>query len=337
MIDRMLATSNLEVRICEGPAVGTPFPEARAEGRGRRAPGARRRLERLGAERIEYMPSAEFDEPSAAAEILGPEPPASPVALKKPSAGLPSYLKSLYRTPLLTREQEVYLFRRYNYLKHQAAGLRNRLVESSSAPSAADLDLVEGHLAEAAALKKRLVEANLRLVIHIVKRCYGHLTSFFELVSDGNLALLQAVEKFDYRRGVKFGTYAAWVIRRRFARVIPLEHCHQSRFVTGADDLMFVSLARSVNHPAGVAERELTTVVPRWIEQGLEQLPQREREVIRRRFGIGRRECSQTLKEVGFELGITKERVRQIEARALARLQQVISPEALEVVYPGLM
>lgn len=337
MIDRMVTVRGTGMQAADGPALATALPEAQAEGRFRRISAPRRRLAGLLAENIEYVYSPEFDDRSAAAAILGPEPPGSTAPLKKPPAGLPSYLRSLYRTPLLTREQEVYLFRRYNYLKHQAVSLRDRLAAATSAPSSADLGRVESLLADAAASRKRIVESNLRLVIHIVKRCYGNFATFFDLVSDGNLALIQAVEKFDYTRGVKLGTYAAWVIRRRFARVIPLEYNRQSRFVTGAEDLMSLNVAQSVNRASGAVERELTTVVPQWIEQGLGQLSERECEVIRRRFGIGRMGGSQTLKEVGRELGITKERVRQIEVRALARLQQLISPEAFEVVYPDLV
>jgi len=299
--------------------------------------GAQGLWARLSAEPVEYVDSPEFRAPSAGRTILGPEPPASSVAVKGAPAGLPSYLRSLYRTALLTREQEIYLFRRYNYRKYQAARLRDRLLRRGAPPSAAELGRLESWLADAASIRRRLVEANLRLVIHVVKRSYADGNAFFELVSEGNLALMQAVEKFDYRRGVKFGTYAAWVIRRRFARVIPLEHCRRTRFVTGADEVLSLDVTRTVNHPTGAVERELTVMVPRWIEQGLGQLLDREREVICRRFGIGRQGGSQTLKDIGRELGITKERVRQIETRALAKLQQLISPEAVEVVYPGLM
>jgi RNA polymerase sigma factor (sigma-70 family) len=299
--------------------------------------GAQGRWARLSAEFIDYVDSPEFTASSASKVILGPAPPPSPAGTKGPPAGLPSYLRSLYQTALLTREQEVYLFRRYNYRKYRFSQLRDRLLRRAAPPSVADLDRLESWLDDAVSLRRRLVESNLRLVVHIVKRSYADGNAFFELVSEGNLALMQAVEKFDYLRGVKFGTYAAWVIRRRFARVIPLERCRRTRFVTGSDELLLLDVTRTVNHPTGAVERELTAMVPRWIEQGLDQLPDREREVIRRRFGIGREDGSQTLKDIGRELGITKERVRQIETRALAKLQQIISPEAVEVVYPGLM
>ena len=341
MIERGSEVMTVDVAVSGQFAESLPSLRTRPMGlagrpSGRRVSASRRRAARLIEQTIDFVANDEFERRDAAEEIFGPEPPESTVTLKKPPTGLPSYLRSLYRTPLLTREQELYLFRRYNYVKYLAAGAQRRLRDAAS-PRAADMDRLESLLEEAGQLKTRLVKGNLRLVIHIVKRCNDNFANFFELVSDGNLALIQAVEKYDYARGVKFGTYATWVIRRRFARVIPQERSHKSRFVTGTEDLMFISVAHGVNQAENPVERELKSVVPQWIEDGLQQLPDREREVIQRRFGVGSSSVAQTLKEVGHDLGITKERVRQIETRALAKLQRLISPEAVEVVYPGLM
>src|SRR5262249_14679004 len=140
----------------------------------------------------------------------------------KPPAGLPPYLASLYGdAPLLSREQEAHLFRKMNYLKYRAAKLREALDPARA--RTADLDEYERLQGEALAVKNQIIRANLRLVVSIAKKRVGTTNNFFELVSDGNMSLIRAVEKFDFARGFKFSTYASWAIMKNFARSIPEE------------------------------------------------------------------------------------------------------------------
>ena len=94
------------------------------------------------------------------------------------------------------------------------------------------MDQIEKLYDEAVATKNQIIRANLRLVVSIAKRHVGPAENFFELVSDGNMSLIRAVEKFDYARGNKFSTYASWAIMKNFARTIPDEHRHRDRFRT---------------------------------------------------------------------------------------------------------
>ena len=105
--------------------------------------------------------------------------------------------------PLLTREQEVWLFRKFNYLKHKAAKLRTQI--DPEKPSSRLMDQIDALYEEIVALKNRLVRSNLRLVVSIAKRRVSPGDTFFDLVSDGNMSLIRAVEKFDYARGNKIG------------------------------------------------------------------------------------------------------------------------------------
>ena len=118
-----------------------------------------------------------------------------------------------------------------NYLKYKAAKLREQ-ARCRPGPSAALMDQIEELYEEAVATKNQIIRANLRLVVSIAKRHVGPAENFFELVSDGNMSLMRAVEKFDYARGYKFSTYASWAIMKNFARTIPDEHRHQDRFRT---------------------------------------------------------------------------------------------------------
>ncbi len=173
---------------------------------------------------LDYIPNDRFKRMSANQQqvVLGlpPENPRPVKAVARP-VGLPPYLASMYETPLLTREQEQHLFRKMNYLKHKASVLRERL--DLRRPSLTAMSQIEQLGGEAVRIKNDIVRANLRLVVSIAKRYAtgpGHL---FELISDGNMSLIRAVEKFDFARGFRFSTYASWAIMKNFARTIPAE------------------------------------------------------------------------------------------------------------------
>ena len=163
---------------------------------------------------LDYIDNQQFrclSSENRAREILGPTPE-NDLATKKPRlpSGLPAYLASLYDVPLLTREQETHLFRKMNYLKHEASNLRETL--DMDRPNRRLMDRIENLYEESVATKNLIISANLRLVVSIAKRYVGPAEDFFELVSDGNLSLLRAVEKFDVSRGNSFSTYATWAI-----------------------------------------------------------------------------------------------------------------------------
>jgi RNA polymerase primary sigma factor/RNA polymerase sigma factor len=234
----------------------------------------------------------------------------------------------LYEVPLLTREQEQYLFRKFNYLKFKATRLRNELDPSRARSSL--MDEIERLYDQAVTVKNQIVRANLRLVVSIAKRHVGPTDNFFELVSDGNMSLIRAAEKFDYARGNKFSTYASWAIMKNFARTIPDEHKRRDRFRTSQAEMF--GAAPDVRTDQYGQESAQTQRVSQ-IGKILERLDDREQKIIISRFGLDHALEPLTLKEVGYEMGVTKERVRQIEARALAKLRQAAHDEKIEV--PG--
>jgi len=292
------------------------------------------RAKELLGEPIDYMASPDFERPNADTLILGD--PVAEAALegeakRQPAApkGLPIYLKSLYKTPLLTRDQEQALFRRYNYLKYKAARLRARLRDSRAA-KVEDIEQIERFLEEANRVKNRIIQSNLRLVVNIAKRHVGAQANFFELISDGNMSLIRAVDKFDYTRGFKFSTYGSWAIMKNFARSVPQEGVRRDRFMTGRDELL--EMSRDLRFEGEEPYQEPDISVRQSIEKVLEQLGPREREIVMRRFGLGDAGGPQTLEEVGRHFGVTKERIRQIETRALGKLRGLLKPETLEAV-----
>jgi len=274
---------------------------------------------------LDFIPNARFSRKGADAAILGPMPEPETAAKKarRPS-GLPPYLASLYEMPLLNREQEAHLFRKYNYLKFKAAKLRDQL--DPAQPKSSLMDEIEALQQQAVALKNEIARANLRLVVSIAKRHVTPDQNFFELVSDGNMSLLRAIEKFDFSRGNKFSTYASWAIMKNFARTIPGEFKHRDRFRTSQDEL-FAATQEHRGNP--LVEEGQQNQREAQIERILRRLDEREQKIITSRFGLDHAQEPQTLKEVGASLGVTKERIRQIEARALSKLRQAAQEEKI--------
>ena len=277
---------------------------------------------------LDYMYNEEFDRPNAETRILGPAAgvAAKPRKKTRVPAGLPPYLASLYEVPLLTREQEQHLFRKFNYLKHRASQLRAELDPARAKSSL--MDRIEALYDEAVQTKNQIVQANLRLVVSIAKRHVSGSDDFFGLVSDGNMSLIRAVEKFDYSRGNKFSTYASWAIMKNFARTIPDEFKHRDRFRTSHDEMF---TAREDERTDRYEQESAQHLRQQQIGRILSRLDEREQKIIISRFGLDHRQEPLTLKEVGHEMGVTKERVRQIEARALNKLRQAAQEERIEL------
>ena len=237
-------------------------------------------------------------------------------------------MASLYRVPLLNKEQEVHYFRKMNYLKFRAADLREGL--DVHKPKAKQMDQVESLLDQATDVKNLLIRSNLRLVVSIAKRHFKPHANFFEMVSDGNMSLIRAIEKFDYSRGNKFSTYATWAIMKNFARSIPAEHTRLDRFRTGSEEVF----QSSPDERTDQFEQELTNQRQHEaIMSILEQLDSREKDIILFRFGLQQGSEPKTLKQVGLHFGVTKERIRQLEARALNKLRKIAQEARLDI--PG--
>jgi RNA polymerase primary sigma factor len=255
------------------------------------------------------------------------------------------YLRSIGRVPLLTREDEVRLAKR---------------IEQNDMSA-----------------KNALIEANLRLVVSIAKRYTGRGLTLLDLIQEGNMGLIRAVEKFDWRRGFKFSTYATWWIRQAITRAladqsrtirIPVHMVERMNRVARARRML---IQKNNREPSPEEIGELVEMTPKKVEEilklgqepvsletpvggedgdaslgdfiedaagdrplevvanrirdadllkVLDSLPWRERRVIELRYGLGDR-GPMTLEDIGHEVGVTRERVRQIESKTLAMLK----------------
>jgi RNA polymerase primary sigma factor len=289
------------------------------------------------------------------------------------------YLREIGRVPLLTAADEVSLSQAYE------AGEEARGILEGGEPPKADSRRLNEDARKGALAKGRLIEANLRLVVSIAKRYAGRGMLFLDLIQEGNLGLIRAVEKFDWRRGFKFSTYATWWIRQAITRAladqsrtirIPVHMVETLQRVLKVQreiaqrlgrEPSFEELAKDVGMPPErVAEILRMTLDPvsletpvgeeddsrlgdfiedeaadqplqvacrslmnDYLSEILDMLTDRERQVIQLRYGLTDGH-PRTLEEVGKEFGVTRERIRQIETRTLAKLRHPTKVRMLE-------
>jgi RNA polymerase primary sigma factor len=312
-------------------------------------------------------------EPDIEAEVVQPVELArvSPIDERAPDL-VRQYLREIGRVPLLSAIEEVELARSVE------AGLfaEERLAVEP------DLDpVLRSELRQIALLgrdaKRKLIEANLRLVVSVAKRYVGRGLPLLDLIQEGNVGLIRAVEKFDYAKGYKFSTYATWWIRQAISRAL----ADQSRTIrmpvhvvetmnkllrvqrqlsqrlgreprivelaheTGLDEARVIDLLALASEPLSLhtpvgeaADNELGDLIEDGdyeapaelvaqlmlkghIDRILASLGEREQAVVRLRYGLDDGEM-RTLEEVGRQFGVTRERVRQIEAKTLAKLRR---------------
>ena len=274
------------------------------------------RLERLSRRKVRFIDDPLFHQDDAGAiidQLLATEElaAASSIEERRVPRDLPPYLQDLYRTPLLTPGRERALFLKLNYHKYQFVILRRRL--EPRAARMRDLDALEAHLHAATAAKNTILRANLRLVVSIARKHLRPGLSLMELVSDGNMTLMRAVDGFDVQRGNKLSTYATLALMKGFARSVPAMQLGQS--ASSLDDRMLAGLADSGGaRKDHFADREHVRVL-------LANLSERERGLISARYGLDA-DPNRTVDTAARDLGISRHRARQIEKIALAKLRK---------------
>lgn len=307
-------------------------------------------------------------EPDSDADLIADLPDLGDIAFDDP---VRMYLQEIGQVPLLTAEQEVELAK----AMEAGAAARQRL-DREEYTSARERFELERAVQQGQDARHHLIQANLRLVVSIAKKYTSYGLTMMDLVQEGNIGLMRAVEKFDYKKGHKFSTYATWWIRQAITRAIADQSrtirlpVHMGEAISQVKrtshrlqqtmqreptpeeiaDAMGISAGKvrrtleasmhplSLEMPVGQegegrmgdfieddristpAEAAAASLLREQLEEVLMKLPERERKIIQLRYGLkdGR---YRTLEEVGIEFGITRERIRQIEAVALRKLR----------------
>lgn len=222
----------------------------------------------------------------------------------------------MMESPLLTTDGETWLFKKMNFLKYQLSIACKKLVANRS--TSKQIDQIDHLLQQIHETRSMIVEANTRLVSSIAHKFSNSTSEYDDLVSEGNMILVNAVDKFDYSRGFRFSTYATHAVQRHYFRFMQRKQKRKKREVSTSTELLSDVVPYSEN------EAPLDyKVAHALIERFQECLDDRETVIIRERFGLNDSESSETLKVVAERVGLSKERVRQLQMRAIEKLQDL--------------
>lgn len=229
------------------------------------------------------------------------------------------------RVPALSYEQEEHLFMRYNYARRQVARILTENAGQRLSTKATRELLAWGHRSLAA--RSVIVRLNMPLVLAMAKRTRLSSIDFNEMVSEGNMALLRSVEKFDCSRGYKFSTYSCRAILKSFSRVAMRASRYRGQFPTEFDPAM--ERSDFVERQRVDVERDCVDELKEILIRNLAGLSDIERTVISERFAVGQppdgsKPAPKTLEQVGTIIGVTKERVRQIQNKALKKIRSAL-------------
>jgi RNA polymerase primary sigma factor len=231
---------------------------------------------------------------------------------------------------ILTGAEEKVLFHQFNYARYRVWRLQQEIWEQPDRrPSPEQAEEVLRWRRKADRIREQIAETNLALVLAMAKRTRMSEVDFADLVSEGNMALLRAVDKFDAGRGYKFSTYACRAILKAFSRQGMKLSKYRQRFPTDFDPKLEKS--NFLETRRADFERDTADEVKRIVQENRADLTSVERTVIEHRFGIeaDENEKPMTLEQVGQIIGVTKERVRQIQNKALAKIRKLMEEGVL--------
>jgi RNA polymerase primary sigma factor len=257
-----------------------------------------------------YMYNGDFDDAALEDSIMAAMPGELLPPMEAPK-GVSSSIQRMCEHGLMNREQEVHLFRQMNFLKHRFAMLQAALTAESSLEQ-----VLRAERCKFAAQRVRnfIIEHNLRLVVSVCRRLWRPGVVMEELVSDANMPLMRAVDKFDYALGFKFATYATWAIQKDSWRKRSTRECN------GIEELENVAPPRRWKDDAAPMPSDESDQSARLA--GLTKgLSERERIILSDRI-MAHSDDQQTLERLAKRFGLTKERVRQIEAALLVKLRE---------------
>lgn len=277
------------------------------------------RLLKYKEKEITYFGERQFSSPQYESEVLAIMPGFEKFERERESiltTNIPPELRLLYQYPLLTKEQEYFLFRQFSYCKYKA----NMLLAQVNFDNVTEAKLrpVDAWVRRASAAKHLAVGCNTRLVGNLAKKQYEYIQNpslefLLTIISDGNVGLTRAVDYFDYRMGLKFSTYATWAILDTIKKGREQRNKYSERMLTGYDDVLYKQVDRCREQPIDFSDRD-------YLAKLVNKLAPRKQEVIERYFGL-RGKPAENLEKIGLRLNLSKERVRQIKEESLDDLR----------------
>jgi len=245
---------------------------------------------------------------------------------RDPKVATVSFLSAVEQCRLLTFEGEQFLFKRLNFLRFRASALQSTLKNRRNTKKTdAEIDRL---LTEAEQTREQIAHANLRLATSISQKHAQSRDEFEEFLAESNAILLNAIDKFDYARGYRFSTYATHAIQRNLFRLI--EKRNKRRKLETPEEVAIQTAASPTVDPDQPTDQDVQDAFEAIMSRIGDALDDREQFIVRQRFGLDQLGKGKSLREIGDELGISKERTRQLYQRSIEKLAEVAKPfEAL--------
>lgn len=277
---------------------------------------------------IEFVPHHDFDRRNVLDVLsqLRPSTLDAPRVVTKSEPGI-AFVSGLVQAPLLTPDEERYWFTWMNFLKYRAE--RNRRQLDLKHPDLNLIEWIEADLKEATEARNHIVQGNLRLIVGLAKKLAGSMEQMSELISEGMTPLIRSTELFDISLGNRFSTYATWAVRNQMVRLLKRVR-NSPESTLGEDAPSWETLPDRVTpSDANETAQELRVAA---VNRLLSSLSEREREIIAARFALDGQPSGQSLAEIAKQIGLSKERVRQITLNTLMKLRETISYDEFEAM-----
>ncbi len=237
-----------------------------------------------------------------------------------PRTAAESFLMTVQQSRILTKEGEQFLFKRLNFLRFRASALQATLRNRRTAKKTQkEIDRL---LAEASETREQIACANLRLITSIVRKLSSSNDEFDEFLAEANAILLNAIDKFDYARGYRFSTYATHAVQRHTYRLIERQSKRRQRESADSDLVHSAPACLSDDTNAKQIFDAFNEIVASFDTT----LDERERYIVRGRFGLNDSGKGKSLRVIGDELGLSKERVRQLLQQSIEKLAEIAKP-----------
>lgn len=277
--------------------------------------------------KLPFIDSKEFYFPNAEKRITtAPEQMYKPALRLKPTGDMPREIADLYEVPLFTPEGERYSFRLMNYRLFQRERIDEVLRGQKKATKTFDPDRRDAISEDAQRIRENIISANLRLAAHMAKKVLRPGDRFSEVFSEMNVSLLRCINTFDYMRDFKFSTYTCNAMLRNYSRVQQVPHWKSRKF-QGEGNMRFEEeIAEDQREGTEglrmVSRAKLIALISRLDDPRL-------RRIVQDHFALNGSPDARTLDEIGRSMNVSKERTRQLEARALKKLATIVQQDGL--------
>lgn len=276
------------------------------------------KAELLAASEIAFVDHPDFRRRNGHALVEAQRPAAmeSPPPRRTTTGPGIAFMPELVKAALLSQPQERYLFLKMNFLRFRAEQSRRKLRPSH--PDIRLMNEIEAYLNEALAIRNTIAEANVRLLVATARKLCQSLDQLSELIGEGLVPLLRAIDLFDVGRGHRFSTYATWAVRNQMIRLLRKQRTLPELALTDEQ----AAWQHVPDHRRPMRDESTFGRGQQCVSTLVRTLTEREQQIVRARFGLDGEPAGQSLADISLQLGLSKERIRQVAIKALQKMRQ---------------